>query len=520
VNADSPGDSSPPLVVFCLDAADPELLERWAGEGHLPALAAIMERGAWAHTYGPELICEHGIWVSLCSGVSRGRHGLYSYRQLRPGTYDLETVTGPPVAPRPFWAELGGGGKKVAALDVPELYPVQGVDGLQLASWGVHAALTAPTAEPPSLLADAERVVGPPMAIGERLDGATAEDDREVYRLLTERLRKRGRLYRHLLSQDRFPVVVAGFGELHTGSHQLWKHHRKLNGSAGAVTDRELSDGILTLYKETDREIGSLLAGLPGDANVFVVSSVGIVDKYPAGGLLRDFCRRLGYEHAARPRRPIDVLRRAIPEQWRIALSRRLPRDTREGLVADQLRSGTDWPRTTAFAIPSSYTGLIRVNLRGREPEGIVVPGPEYEELLDRLEADLLALRDPETGEPAVARVGRTGELFGGGPPDWLPDLFVVWRPHSRLIARLSHPKAELQQDRPDFLRDNDHTDVGFLAAAGPSIGSRGRLAPIAGIDLAPTLLSAAGGRPSSTMGGRVADELFAAGPAPPVSAP
>ncbi len=77
---------APPLVVLGLDAGDPELLLRWACEGHLPRLAGILERGCWGRTSGAELVCEHGTWVSLLSGVSRARHGYYYYRQLVPGT--------------------------------------------------------------------------------------------------------------------------------------------------------------------------------------------------------------------------------------------------------------------------------------------------------------------------------------------------------------------------------------------------------------------------------------------------
>ena len=55
----------PPLVVLGVDAGDPELLLNWAGEGDLPTLAGILERGCWAGTSGAELVSEHGTWVSL-----------------------------------------------------------------------------------------------------------------------------------------------------------------------------------------------------------------------------------------------------------------------------------------------------------------------------------------------------------------------------------------------------------------------------------------------------------------------
>ncbi|MEJ7607565.1 MAG: hypothetical protein WKF37_15175 [Bryobacteraceae bacterium] len=58
-----------PLIVLGIDAGDAGLLEQWMNEGYLPAIAAIAKTGWHARTTGPEMICEHGIWVSMVSGV-------------------------------------------------------------------------------------------------------------------------------------------------------------------------------------------------------------------------------------------------------------------------------------------------------------------------------------------------------------------------------------------------------------------------------------------------------------------
>jgi predicted AlkP superfamily phosphohydrolase/phosphomutase len=192
-----------------------------------------------------------------------------------------------------------------------------------------------------------------------------------------------------------------------------------------------------------------------------------------------------------------------VPEAWRIALSRRLPRETRERLLADQFRRSTDWTRTTAFAIPASYTSYVRVNLHGREPHGIVAPGTEYMALLDRLEADFKQLIDPETNEPAVTRVERTVELFRCDPPMSLPDLFVEWRP-GRFMQRVVHPRTELVQKKPDFYRRGDHSTNGFFAAAGPQIRSQGAIGEVAILDFAPTSLALMGESVPPVMTGRV----------------
>lgn len=489
-----------PLVILSLDAGDPDFIERWAKEGYLPAIASIMERGCWGKTGGAEAICEHGVWAILFSGISRRQHGYHYFRQLKQGTYDLETVTAAGLGVLPFWSYLQGKDKKVAILDAPDIHPVPGLKGIQLCDWAVHNPLFPPTAEPSELLQDVRQVFGPQIKIDEKLESRLAED-RELYRQLLDRVEKKGKLCRHLLAKDRFDLTVAVFAESHTGAHQFWKYRPDARGSE-KVTDptNELTNGIRDIYQAIDREIGLLLEQLPGDANVFIISSVGLHDQYPYRGLIEDFCRKLGYQVSPEPSGKqsfslMDLARKVLPEPFRVALSQRLlSREQREGLLAEQFRNSTNWKKTTAFATPSAYTSFLRVNLCGREPEGIVEPGAEFENILQRLEADLMQLTDPKTGKPAVKQVVRSYKLFGCDPVrSPLPDLFVEWQPVPYFVEFLAHPKAELVQKKPDFFRGSDHRQNGFIAAAGPSIQGRGAIADISLLDLAPTFLSLMG---------------------------
>jgi predicted AlkP superfamily phosphohydrolase/phosphomutase len=63
--------------------------------------------------------------------------------------------------------------------------------------------------------------------------------------------------------------------------------------------------------------------------------------------------------------------------------------------------------------------------LRGREKYGNITPGAEYEALLDKLEAELLAMQDPRNGNRPVTLVTRTRRDFHGAHLDVGPDLIV-----------------------------------------------------------------------------------------------
>lgn len=93
-----------------------------------------------------------------------------------------------------------------------------------------------------------------------------------------------------------------------------------------------------------------------------------------------------------------------------------MPR-TRESIV---------WTETLAYSVG---TGQIWVNLRGREPQGIVAPGREYQEVCEALQLELSAWKDPGTGEAIVKRVLRKEEAYTGEYLFKASDLIVEYHP-------------------------------------------------------------------------------------------
>ena len=83
----------------------------------------------------------------------------------------------------------------------------------------------------------------------------------------------------------------------------------------------------------------------------------------------------------------------------------------RSGLLAYKVEGGrlvVDWSRTKAF--PCTETMYVWVNLKGRDPHGIVEEG-EYEEVRERIIDCLLSVRDPRTGRRAVQLALRREEV-------------------------------------------------------------------------------------------------------------
>ena len=180
-----------------------------------------------------------------------------------------------------------------------------------------------------------------------------------------------------------------------------------------------------------------------------------------------------------------------------------------------------DWSRTQVFGGPA--LGHIWVNLKGRQPQGIVA-SREYESLRQRVIDLLLALRDPETGAHPVARAmrkqearelglwgSRVGDIVYLMEPGYSGDF--NWSPLSRdgeVIVSLG-PGHESTADygQGKFIADKFQsvhgcgdpaaslgrgTEEAILAMAGPSLRRGAQLEAIPNLTVvAPTLAAATG---------------------------
>ena len=98
----------------------------------------------------------------------------------------------------------------------------------------------------------------------------------------------------------------------------------------------------------------------------------------------------------------------------------------------------------------------IRINLVGREPNGQVCPGAEYDKFCNWLTQELCAIVNDETGAPLVRNVRRMRELHPGPFADDVEDLVIEWN-RDDPIRSVSSPRiGQLRARNPDA-RTGDH---------------------------------------------------------------
>jgi predicted AlkP superfamily phosphohydrolase/phosphomutase len=181
-------------------------------------------------------------------------------------------------------------------------------------------------------------------------------------------------------------------------------------------------------------------------------------------------------------RRTEDALSLPVIE----TLKRMLPRGLWDKGTRRLLYAGSRWSESQAFCVPNDYTGAIRINLKGREPKGIVMPGREYEALVTRLTRELQALINPATGRPAVARIMRLDREYPGAALGDFPDLIAVWANDAPITSLTSPSIGTVSGDFPER-RSGAHRNDCFLLSneelAAPVSGRRASL-----VDIPPTI--------------------------------
>jgi predicted AlkP superfamily phosphohydrolase/phosphomutase len=180
--------------------------------------------------------------------------------------------------------------------------------------------------------------------------------------------------------------------------------------------------------------------------------------------------------------------------RWRRRLVRRLPARLRARYDTVE-HVFLDWRRSRAWCeVMETRSGGVWLNVRGRQPEGLVQPGAEYERVREEIRHGLAELR--EGGRPVFELVARREDVYRGPHIELAPDLCLYAAPGHGLMFNGIRPELRARTTFAPFVEygfTGAHEPAGIYVVAGPGIAALGRQ-PEAPIEaLAPTILSLLG---------------------------
>jgi predicted AlkP superfamily phosphohydrolase/phosphomutase len=165
-------------------------------------------------------------------------------------------------------------------------------------------------------------------------------------------------------------------------------------------------------------------------------------------------------------------------------------------------RVSTDWSNTQVYLIPEYEFSGISINLKGREPQG-VVEQKEYEKLRDHIIRELYNIKDPENNERIIENALKREEVYYGPYLDKAPDILVLTKNQKYQISLKLH-KTVLTS-----FNGFDHSMNGIFIFFGPDVKRDVKIGGVKIFDLAPTILHILNTPVPRDMDGRVLKEVF-----------
>jgi predicted AlkP superfamily phosphohydrolase/phosphomutase len=270
---------------------------------------------------------------------------------------------------------------------------------------------------------------------------------------------------------------------------------------------RFVGDPVKDVYIAIDAAMGQILAEVDDDTIVVFLAGHGMGPKYQAQFLLDQILLRLGVAKAptvdpkSQPHQVTTTLESVLASSWQhLSSEARRKLKPLRNIVRSWIDGPPQRPKPTidpaagqCFIVTNNFAhGGIRVNLIGREPEGKVAQGKEFDLVCSELTRDLMDIVNVQTGKPIVRRVIRTAEMYHGDYLDHLPDLLVEWTNDAPIFGISSNKIGEIRGEYR-YCRSGEHTPHGLFIVKGPSIppGQLDRTVSI--LDFAPTLTAMLG---------------------------
>ena len=500
------------VVVIGIDGGTFDLIRPWAAQGDLPNLARLMSEGCSGLLESTIPPLTAPAWSTFATGVNPGKHGVFDFIRPMGGEFDLVNATS--IRAPTLWQILSDSGKQVGVMNVPVTYPPASVDGFVIG--GMLSPIGGSFTHPPRLL-DHYRDHLKPYRIAPRVQYKHGNETAFLDDL-ENLVMCRGSYALRLMSDYPYDFLMFHFQATDILQHALWRHLDPTHPYYDARAAERYAPRCKRIYQRIDEAIGHMLERLPSDTTVIIMSDHGFGPLHYVVNmnlfLLDQGILRL--KRGAWTRLKAGLFRAGLTPAsiWhmveRVGLQNyvwQVSKSARNRVVGKFLSfEDVDWSRTLAYSI--GHVGQIYVNLKGREPEGIVEPGQEFEATRRRVVDTLIELRHPETGQSLLDEVYFGDQVAHGPYAGHGADVHVILDGYRAIVFPLFAADSRIvtRQIRGD---SGCHRRHGILIASGPDVRQGATFQDARIVDLAPTMLHILGQPVPDHMDGRVLTEAL-----------
>lgn len=492
-----------------LDGGTFNVIGPMMAKGRVPNLSALAKEGASGRLESVFPLNSAVAWNSFSSGKYPGKHGVFGFVKRLEGSYRTRPVTSGDRKARTFWQLASDAGKRCCIVNVPLTYPADHINGVMVSGFP-YPADSRDYAYPESFRVEMQGALDGVPLLKPSPRFARSGDRQRLAEELNAVTAAQVRLLSRLLEREPWDLVVTVFDATDLAGHFLW----------GAPNVAGSTDSLYSVYDSVDSALGVVMGWTRHDDLVIVLSDHGFGEgRYTLdmnSWLLDRGFMKLKSAPGTRLRKAL--FKRGATGNSIFRLARRLglqgrPTHGYSGLTVRMSAArkvslsldDVDWKKTRAYGYNKG--GEFFVNLKGREPEGIVRDGAERKAVVEELKCSLKEFQDPHDGHQVFDCILSGNQMYHGPNLQDAPDVVFFDREmnYSPFTIFDFGTSETFAPRRPP---SGVHQFDGILLGRGPDIAGSTVIEGARIVDVAPTILAALGLPALSEMDGKAIPQL------------
>ena len=522
------------VIAIGLDSAEPSAIEKWMQQGFLPNLKKLKSEGAYGRLDNYDVFTAELPWTTFATGAMPEDTGYWTPLKYD-GEYGISTRAAYEYKDYKAFYALGDD-YRVCAFDIPQVRLQESLNGYQINAWGAHSPQVKQESKPAHVIDELNTAIGKHPGLHQDYAHAlNMKATRDVYNMLMKGVARRGEACLNLLKREPWDLFLTVFGEPHGAGHNFWQFQPDHPLYGQQIENRELlpEDPLRDVYQAIDHEIGRIVDNAAPDDDIIIFSAHGMGPNtmdLPSCLFLPELMYRYSFNRPALCDVPLTS-EQMVSQQWNnwerhvwstLKAGSPMAQWIRKNLptklynkLAPIVGDDVDgypmspstaakvhakkpwyqpnfwysklWPSMKAFSLPSFSEGYIRLNVEGREAEGIIKP-EDYLAEVDNICRMLEELTCTRTGEKMVRKVVKTrDDPLDKNSKHSDADIVIAWQ-EVYASDSVTHPKYGQIGPAPHF-RAGSHRHEGFILAKGQNIPANMHVSGHA-LDIGPTILN------------------------------
>jgi len=512
-------DDSSKVLVVGFDGATFDIVKPMISEGKLKHLANLLSRGSSGNLTSTILPLSSVAWSSFVSGKNPAKHGMYDFSKRAKGSYSNVPVTSRDRGTKAIWHYASEAGKRCLIVNVPLTYPPEKLNGVMISGFP-YLESRKDYSWPRAELDEIRQKFGDISILKPNPQFLKDGDEEKIFQEVNEITRNQTKILKYYLERERWDLVTTVYDATDVIGHFFWHHLDPNHPKYDREKSKIYAPMVYQVYEELDRAFGELEAMFTERDHVFVISDHGFGPVYHAiymnNWLIENNYLRLRRSAGTRARKLLFDL--GVTSEFLFNTVKKLrivgtktntyTKNSRKVALAKKVTLSTDdidWKNTLAYA--SGNYGPIFINLKGREPQGRVERGEEYENLVAELVDKLGQIIEPGSGRKLFDIIYTKDRIYSGPYYDEAPDIMYfdsTWLYYPMRVFEFGNKNMIA----PNPIYTGAHRMEGIFLAGGPAIDVKTNLSMNL-IDVAPTILHLLNVRIPSSMDGRVLSEIL-----------